>query len=251
MKKYQMAFCFILAVYAQSGMAAISEPIDVAALLKGSDLARGGGDIAGLSWEVSTHSTGSGMDKHTDQKMIVKANQNASLVEVTYPENVKASKMLQVERNMWLSKPGLKKPVAISPRQRFTGQAAIGDVAATNYAKDYAANLVGIEECTGKPCYRLDLKSVNAQSTYARIDYWIAKDTGLAVRAVFLSLGGKPLKSATFSYQNKIKVDGKVIPFVDEMIIKDALTDANTTLVYKNVKIQSIPPAMFNVMNLQ
>jgi hypothetical protein len=88
------------------------------------------------------------MDKQSDQKMMVKANQNASLVEVTYPENVKASKMLQVERNMWLSKPGLK-PVAISPRQRFTGQAAIGDVAATNYAKDYAASLIGIEDCAG------------------------------------------------------------------------------------------------------
>jgi hypothetical protein len=40
---------------------------------------------------------------------------------------------------------------------------------------------------------------VNAQSTYSRIDYWIDRDTGLAVRAVFLSLGGKPLKTATFS----------------------------------------------------
>jgi hypothetical protein len=42
-----------------------------------------------------------------------------------------------------------------------------------------------------------------------------------------------------------------VIAFVDEMKIQDALTDAKTTLVYKNVKIQSIPPALFNVMNLQ
>lgn len=235
----------------QQGMASTPAPLDVMALVKGADLARGGGDIAGLTWEVSTHSSGSGMEKQADQKMIVKANQNASLVEVTYPENVKASKMLQVERNMWLSKPGLKKPVAISPRQRFTGQAAIGDVAATNYAKDYAASLVGLEDCAGKPCYHLDLKSVNTQSTYSRIDYWIAKDTGLALRAVFLSLGGKPLKSATFSYQNKIRLDGKVIAFVDEMKIQDALTDANTTLLYKNVRIQAIPPALFNVMNMQ
>jgi hypothetical protein len=140
MKIFKMALCFVFAAHAQSGIAASAEPVDVAALLKRADLARGGGYYRS-DLEVSTHSTGSGMDKQSDQKMMVKANQNATW-EVTYPENVKASKMLQVERNMWLSKPGLKKPVAISPRQRFTGQAAIGDVAATNYAKDYAASLI-------------------------------------------------------------------------------------------------------------
>ena len=72
-------------------------------------------------------------------RLLIKAAGEASLVETLAPLNSKGARMLQVERNMWLTKPGLKKPVPISPRQRLSGQAAIGDIAATNYAKDYSA----------------------------------------------------------------------------------------------------------------
>jgi hypothetical protein len=71
----------------------------------------------------------------------LKAADNASLAEYLEPLRSKGSRILQVGRNMWFTKPGLRKPVAISPRQRLTGQAAIGDIAATNYTQTTRQNI--------------------------------------------------------------------------------------------------------------
>ena len=84
------------------------------------------------------------MDDQEDQTLRIKATDHAtgtsSVAEVLQPIGSKGSKMLQVARNMWITKPGLRKPVAISPRQRLTGQASIGDIAATDYTRDMFAS---------------------------------------------------------------------------------------------------------------
>ncbi|VEB45228.1 Uncharacterised protein [Chromobacterium violaceum] len=145
---------------------------------------------------------------------------------------------------------GLKKPVAISPRLRLSGQAAIGDIAATNYAKDYAAKLLRQETLNGEPCYVLDLKSANKQSTYDRIVYWVSEKRMVGVQAQFYSLSGKLLKQASFQYDNTVKVGGKSIPFVSAMQINDALTDARTTLKYGELRVKTFADAEFQVDNL-
>jgi hypothetical protein len=225
-----------------------TEP-DATALLKSSDRARGGG-LPGLLWEVDIL-TRTGGEQQTDMKMRLKAADNASLAETLEPVRSKGSKMLQVGRNMWLSKPGLKKPLPISPRQRLTGQAAIGDLAATNYARDYTATLLKEDSSKGEPCYVLDLKAINNQTTYDRVHYWVSKARGVAVHAEFLSLGGKRLKSADFEYGNTIEVDGRHAPFVSKMAISDDLTDATTTLNYGRVTVQHVPASEFSVANLE
>ena len=226
-----------------------AEP-DAQQLLKSSDQARGGG-LAGLVWEVATHNSGSGADEQVDQKLRVKAVETASLAEVIDPPSSKGAKILQVERNMWISKPGLKKPVAISPRQRLTGQVAIGDIAATNYVRDYTARYVREEAIDNEPCHLLELSSANKQTTYDRINYWVSVKRGVAVQAEFLSLSGKKLKSARFDYGNTIQAGGKSIAFVSKMSIADALTDARTVMQFGKVKVQNIPASEFDVGNMQ
>ncbi|MBV8617864.1 MAG: outer membrane lipoprotein-sorting protein [Curvibacter sp.] len=230
-------------------LARADEP-DAAQLVKSADQARGGG-LAGLVWEVFAHNSGSGADDQPDQRLRIKAIDNASVAEVLDPPNSKGARMLQVERNMWLTKPGLKKPVAISPRQRLTGQAAIGDIAATNYARDYQARYLRQENVGDEPCHVLDLTAANRQTTYDRITYWVSVRRGVAVQAEFLSLSGKKLKSAQFEYDNSITVRGRSLPFVSRMSIADALTDARTTLQYSQVKVQAVPASEFDVGNLQ
>ncbi len=221
---------------------------DAATLLKSSDQARGGG-LPGLLWEVDIVTRGSAQSEST-MKMRLKASDNASLAETLEPVRSKGGKMLQVERTMWLTKPGLKKPVPISPRQRLTGQAAIGDLAATNYVRDYTATVLKEDSSIGEPCYVLDLKAINNQATYDRLHYWISKSRGVAVHAEFLSLGGKRLKAADFEYGNTIQIDGRRVPFVSRMTISDGLTDAITVLNYSGVKVQHIPASEFSVSNL-
>ena len=224
---------------------------DPVQLLRQSDQARGGG-LPGLVWEVSVVNSGSQANADDPpMRLLIKAVDTASLAETLEPLRSKGARMLQVERNMWLTRPGLKKPVPISPRQRLTGQAAIGDIAATNYAHDYTPTLVREEPVRGELCYLLDLKAVTRQATYDRISYWVSVARGLAVQAEFLSLSGRKLKSAQFDYGNRIEVQGRAIPFVSRMVISDALTDARTTLEYGRIAVKAVPPTEFDVSHLE
>jgi len=246
--RQQFLLTALLATLAM-GPACAAEP-DAMELLKTADQGRGGG-LPGLVWQVRAHNSGTGADDQPDQTLLVKAAGESSVAEVLDPPSSRGAKILQVSRNMWLTKPGLKKPVAISPRQRLTGQASIGDIAATNYAKDYTATYLREETVGDEPCHVLDLKSANRQSTYDRITYWVSIRRGIAVQADFLSLSGKKLKSATFEYGNKINLSGRSVAFVSRMSIADALTDARTVMEYSNIKAQAVSSTEFDVGNLQ
>lgn len=225
-----------------------AEP-DPAALLQRSDQARGGG-LPGLSWEVQVLNTRPG-EEAQEMRLRIKAANTSSVAETLEPMRSRGSKMLQVERNMWLTKPGLKKPIPISPRQRLTGQASIGDIAATNYARDYSARFVREETIGEERCHVLELTALNRQSTYDRLLYWISVGRGVGVRAEFYSLSGKRLKQADFDYANHTDVHGRKVPFISRMMITDALTEERTTLDYSQIKVQAISPSEFDVGHLQ
>lgn len=225
-----------------------AEP-DPIALLAKSDQARGGG-LPGLSWNVSVVNTGSLSDSQS-MLLLIKATDTASLAETLEPLRSKGTKMLQVERIMWLSKSGLKKPIPISARQRLTGQTAIGDIAATNYVRDYTPKFLRNESLGREHCHVLELTSKNRQTTYDRLIYWISEERHVGVQAEFYSLSGKLIKRAHFDYDNHIEVQGKSIPFISRMIIEDALTDAKSTLDYSQVKVKALSPAEFDVSHLE
>lgn len=184
-------------------------------------------------------------------RLLIKASDNASLAETLEPLRSKGARMLQVERNMWLTKPGLKKPIPISPRQRLTGQAAIGDIAATNYVRDYTPKLLREEKLNGENCYVLELTASTRQATYDRLIYWISASRGVGIQAEFNSLSGKKLKSAQFEYNNRIEIQGKPTAFVSRMLISDALTDARTTLEYSRIVVKAVAASEFDPGNLE
>jgi len=239
---------WILCLTLSTALAADPDPVQ---LLRRSDQARGGG-LPGLTWEIrSRNSGGSANDDDPPMRLLIKAVDNASLAETLEPLRSKGGRMLQVDRNMWLTKPGLKKPVAISPRQRLTGQAAIGDIAATNYVRDYNPKLLREETVRGERCWVLELTATGRQATYDRVFYWISASRGTGVQAEFLSLSGKKLKSAQFDYGNHIEIQGRTEPFISRMVISDALTDAKTTLEYGQVVVKAVPASEFDVSHLQ
>jgi hypothetical protein len=224
------------------------EAPDAGDLLKKSDAARGGG-LPGVYWRVTLHSFDG--DKTDDQGLTVKADTENSLAEFFSPGNMADQKLLMVGRNMWFVRSGLRKPVPISPRQRLLGQASNGDIAATNYAKDYDATLAGQDVINGDPVYKLQLTARNDQVTYPRIDYWISAETRLAEKADFYSVSGRIIKSARFEYNNLIEYQGKKIPFVSRMVIQDEINPGQkTTLEYSNVVAKELPPRTFDVNSL-
>jgi hypothetical protein len=222
---------------------------DAHGILKDSDQARGGG-LPGIVWEIKLVSR-DGEKISDEQRLEVRAVNNASVAETLEPIRFKGSKLLQVQRNMWLTRPGLSKPIPISPRQRMSGQASNGDIAATNYAGDYDAQMNGTESLDGETCYVLDLNAKNKRTTYDRIRYWVSVKHVVGVKAEFYSVSGKLLKTARFEYDNNIEHEGHRIPFVSKMTIRDALVDAETTMLFGAVRVRKIAPAEFDLGQMQ
>lgn len=222
---------------------------DAQSLLRDADRARGGG-LPGIEWEIRLASR-DGERVEEAQRLLVKAVADASLAETLEPARFKGSRLLQVSRSMWLTRPGLSKPVPISPRQRMSGQAANGDIAATNYAGDYDAELAGSEALDGEPCHVLELAARHPRTTYERIRYWVSIKRGVGLKAEFYSVSGKLLKSARFDYANHIDYAGRRTPFVSKMVIRDALVDAETTMEFGTVQVKPIAAAEFDLGQLQ
>jgi len=222
---------------------------DAHSILTSSDQARGGG-LPGIVWEIKLASRdGDRVDE--PQRLVVKASDDSSVAEVFEPVRSKGSKILQVENNMWLTKPGLSKPIPISPRQRMSGQASNGDIAATNYAGDYDADMVATESVEGEPCHVLDLKAKHKRATYDKIRYWVSVKRGVGVKAEFKSVSGKLLKTAHFEYKSTIEHDGRRIPFISKMTIRDALIDAETVMEFGSVKVKRVAASEFDLGQMQ
>lgn len=239
-------FVLLSMILCVSGVARAAD--DPAAILKASDQARGGG-LPGIIWTITLASR-DGERVEEPQTLTVKAINNSSVAETIEPARFRGSKMLQVDRNMWLTRPGLSKPIPISPRQRMSGQAANGDIAATNYAKDYEAVSAGEETIDGEACYVLNLTARHNRTTYDKIRYWVSKQRLVGVRAEFYSVSGKLIKRASFVYGNSISFNGRKVPFISRMTITDAMSSAETVMEFGHIEVKAIAPAEFDLGQL-
>jgi hypothetical protein len=221
---------------------------DAALLLRDSDRARGALP-EGITWTVELTSVEEGTKK--SKTMIVKARGVDALAETIAPARNKGELVLFNDRALWFVKPGLRRPVSISARQRFQGDASNGDIASTNYARDYTGTVVGEDEIAGEPAWRLDLVAKGSDVTYDKIRYWVSRRRHLALKAEFLTVGGDLFKTATFDYGNRIRVGGQTWDFVSRMTIVDAMGTGNvTTLTFSSPRPEAHAPSLFNVNNV-
>jgi outer membrane lipoprotein-sorting protein len=213
-------------------------------ILKKSDEARGSAD--GIEWEIAMTSIEAGREQ--ERTIRVSARNFNSLAEFMAPANVKGQKMLMIDRNMWFAKPGLSKPVPISPRQKLLGGAANGDIASTNYAGDYKITHTSEDRVNKEPCHLFDLAAVDKKTTYDRIKYWISKERLAGVKAEFYTVSGKMFKTAAFEYNNSINIDGEKRPFISGTVITSAIIKEDvTTMTFRKVSFKKIPDSMFNL----
>lgn len=245
MKGNALIVAGMLMLLAGFGHPGYADEQQVREILKHADQARG--NVEGIVWNIRITTTGDGESE--SRGMNVKVKKNNTLARFTSPATMNDRMVLMAGRNMWFIRSGLKKPVSLSPRQKLMGDAANGDIASTNYVEDYDGELIGEESVHGEPCYVLDLKAANKNVTYDRIKYWVSKERLVGVKAEFYTLSGKLFKTAEFKYENRITgVDGKELPFVSELAIRDAIQkDRKTTMVYSNIKTGPIPDSTFNL----
>lgn len=218
---------------APAGAATIEDVIRMA------DTSRGG-NLPGVSWTVNSEArTASGVDTNSLDVVSVDTDWAA---EFTTPASSRGDRLVKRGTNMWFSKPSLRKPVPISLRQRLTGAASNGDLASTNYLRDYSVKRLPDETISGVDTYVVELTAKSGNVAYDRIKYWIAKSNNLGVAANFYTSAGRLLKSATFRYDNRISHNGRQVPFISRMTINDKINEGEvTTLTYVNPTVRSIP----------
>ena len=158
-----------------------------------------------------------------------------------------AGKMVLLGHLLWFYDPASKTSVRISPQQRLTGQAAIGDVLTANFAIDYTASLLGeetIEDAARTPrkTWHLDLKAANENATYNRVEYWVEEGSYHPIKAKFYSDSGRLLKILYYENYSE-RLDGVrpggavIIDAVDSSLV--------TTIDFSDPKYQDIPDVWF------
>lgn len=240
--KYMLILIILTAV--ASHAASTPEAPTPRQILEKADAARG--NVAGIVWEIDIVSMENGREQQ--RRLRVTANNFNSLAEFLAPAKVKGQKLLMRDRNMWFIKPGLRKPVPLSPRQKLLGTASNGDIASTDYAGDYKVIDMVEDRFNEEACYRFDLKAASKKVTYDRIVYWVSKKRFVGTRADFYTVSGKLFKTATFEYDNRITVNGRLSPFVSRMTIIDTVLKENRTVMsYAAPKTGSVSDAKFNL----
>ena len=235
--------CAAAAVWAGAG-----EDLTPEAILRKTDEARG--NLTGVRWRVELAVNEGG--RTNSQAYAVRARGHDFLAEAVEPLKLKGNKVLMVKGNMWFHKPDLSKPVPISQRQKLTGNAAYGDIAATNYAQDYEPGLLPDETVGDEACFVFDLKANTTKATYDRIRYWVSRDRLVALKAEYFTVSGKKFKSAVMEYANTVDAAaGERRPFISRMLIKDELMTSDTTVMsFSDPMIEEIPPRLFDVNRL-
>ncbi|MGJ8669388.1 MAG: outer membrane lipoprotein-sorting protein [Oceanococcus sp.] len=214
--------------------------------LQKADVARG--KISGLEWQVDIESTVNGVSKGIESYRVLNSK-GKSRVQGLAPRRVENMQILVLDGNMWTYRKGMKKPFPVARKQRLRGAASYGDIAATNYAEDYDATPLQDEQWQGVDCNVFMLKShTPAKTTYDVIKYWVAKESGLGVRAEYFAVSGKLLASALMTYDNSIKIDGKAQPFLSQLIIQNEVIRSRvTTMNYSQPLRKETSPDMFDL----
>lgn len=214
-----------------------------AAELTGDQILRKSENYRGLNEQFSMavrieNFQGSEKKETTAFSVLVKSN-TTSMAEQTEPSAARGRKLLMIENDMWLHTPDIKKAIRISLEQKLTGETANGDIAKTNFYGDYEPKVV---ETTDKHI-KMDMDAKVQGTTYKKIVYYVHPKTYVPIKAEFLAVSGKLLKTAVYSKIKKMA--GKDL--VTEVIITDGLQKNKISrLTYLKFKKEKLDDSLFN-----
>lgn len=196
-----------------------------------------------ISFEVSVDDFSKGKQVATTLYRVQARGVEASLVETLEPVRLQGQKLLMLTDNLWMMTPNIRRPVRVSLQQRLTGQVANGDIARTDYAGDYEAELLGEERIGKRQAYKLNLKAKSKDVTYTGIRYWVDKKDFLPLRSEFLAASGKLMKVGVFG--NFKLAEGRIRP--NQMVIEDSIDKSTKSVMnYAKMKKDKFSDSLFN-----
>jgi len=226
----------------------VSAAITDQQMLLKADQARG--NLSGVVWNVAIQHEANARNK--GMTLNVKSRGFDVLAKYLAPARNKGNKLLMANGNMWFYKPSLSKPVPISRRQKLLGNAAYGDIAATDYANSYKISKVEDTTVSGEACKKFRLVSNNKKNTYDLIDYWVSSQRHIAVKAHYYTVSGKLFKTAIMEHNNSVTINDVSQPFISKIVISDTLVSKSKTIMkFSKAKIRKINDYEFNVSFLR
>jgi hypothetical protein len=239
-----IALALAAAVAVQPARAAETSP---AAALATADLATPSYYRQGIVWEVVVEHWEGGTKK-SFQQLRLRTKGESTLAEFVAPPILKGRKLLMKDRAMWFLKPGLSKPVPISPRQRLLGSAAYGDLASINYVQSYAIVASREESLGSDDCYVFDLVAKKREEVYPKLRYWVSKRRKLGIMTEYYTESGTLLKSAEFEFDNKLTVADGARQFLSRMVIHDPNSRQSVSVLrFGRVELQPMSDATFDL----
>jgi outer membrane lipoprotein-sorting protein len=226
-----------------SGLATAAPSADE--ILIASDAIRNPGRPFSVTVTLTEFQAGKQVDTSTltSYSRMQQGGQFSSLIRFVLPARDAGKLMLKNGSDMWFYDPVSRASVRLSPQQRLLGQAANGDVATVNLARDYKATLAGEEEIKdgeGKPrkTYKLALVAAVTGVTYASIEMWTDAESNRPIKAKFFAESGRLLKTAYYrKYQSQLGAERPT-----ETVIIDGLNPQSVTIMrFSDYMARAIP----------
>jgi outer membrane lipoprotein-sorting protein len=169
---------------------------------------------------------------------------NKTLTKVLGPKKNLGRNMLMIGENMWVYVPNIRRSVRVSLSQKLTGEAANGDISRMRWAGDYSHK---IEKKDSKE-WQLLLEATKKDLTYAKIRAWIDAKNKRPLKAEFLTLSGKVIKTATYEdYKKMLGMNRPTKIHIVDNLKKDQYSD----IFIDKMENKSFPDSMFTEKSLE
>lgn len=169
---------------------------------------------------------------------------NKTLIKVLAPKKNLGKNMLMIGENMWVYVPNIKRSVRVSLNQKLTGEAANGDISRMRWAGDYDFKVIKKDPKQ----MELMLTAKKEGLTYSKIKVWVNAKDKRPVKADFLTLTEKVIKTA--SYEDYKKVLGLSRP-TKIHIVDHLKKDQYSDLLITEMENKNFPDTLFTERSLE
>lgn len=166
-------------------------------------------------------------------------DQNKSLAIQKTPERSANRKLLLTDEGIWLSTPGIRKPVRIGIEQRLFGEISNGDILRTRFNEDYSHKQL---KSDSEKVLKFELLKKGDLATYAKIEYHIDAKSYRPILAHFFTASGQKYKTATYSGYKSIAGH----PIFTQVEIVDLIKKTSSVIKYTNHKKLPLKESFFS-----
>lgn len=177
-----------------------------------------------------------------------------SFTEYLSPVREKGTKMLKLEKQLWIYTPSTDRTIQIAGhmlRQSVMGSDLSYEdmLEDATFQENYTATVVGEEVIDGRNCYVLELIAKKADIAYQKRKLWVDSERYVPLQEELYAKSGKLLKKTELS--DVVRVDGRWFP--KKVVFKDMLKDGKgTEFIIDEIEFDAnIPDHIFTKASLK